>query len=63
MNTLSINGLRVLAFAAKTIPKHPDIKTREIIEFELTFVGLVGIYNPSRLESLGAVKKCSYLDW
>ena len=63
MNILSINGLRVLAFAAKTIPKDHHIKTREIIEFELTFLGLVGIYNPSRLESSGAVKKCSYVDW
>lgn len=63
MNILSINGLRVLASAAKTIPKDHDIKTREIIEFDLTLLGLVDIYNPPRLESSGAVKKCSYVDW
>jgi len=58
MNVLSGEGLRVLAFATKTIPKDHDIKTRETIESELTFLGLVGIYDPPRLESLGAVKKC-----
>lgn len=58
MNTLSGDGLRVLAFATKTIPKDHDIKARETIESDLTFLGLVGIYDPPRLESLGAVKKC-----
>jgi Ca2+-transporting ATPase len=58
MNALSSDGLRVLAFATKTIPKDYDIKNRDGIESDLTFLGLVGIYDPPRLQSRGAVKKC-----
>jgi Ca2+-transporting ATPase len=58
MNALSSDGLRVLAFATKTISKDFDIKNRDGIEADLTFLGLVGIYDPPRVESRGAVKKC-----
>ncbi|CCH43076.1 Na+-exporting ATPase [Wickerhamomyces ciferrii] len=58
MNSLSGEGLRVLAFATKTIPIDHDTTNRDTIESDLTFLGLVGIYDPPRLESLGAVKKC-----
>ncbi|KAH3669192.1 hypothetical protein WICMUC_005031 [Wickerhamomyces mucosus] len=59
MNVLSGEGLRVLALAQKTISKTSlDHKNRESVESDLTFLGLVGIYDPPRLESKGAVIKC-----
>lgn len=58
MNTLSSEGLRVLSFAQKVAPKDLDIHSREAVESDLTFCGLVGIYDPPRLESRSAVKKC-----
>ncbi|KAH3682801.1 hypothetical protein WICPIJ_006260 [Wickerhamomyces pijperi] len=59
MNVLSGEGLRVLALSQKIVPTESiDTNNRESVESELTFIGLVGIYDPPRLESLGAVKKC-----
>ena len=58
MNTMSSEGLRVLAFASRVVPSDFDISQRESVEEQLTFLGLVGIYDPPRLESRGAVKKC-----
>jgi Ca2+-transporting ATPase len=58
MTTMSSDGLRVLSFAQKVVPKSSETSNRESVESELTFVGLVGIYDPPRLESRGAVKKC-----
>lgn len=65
VDTLSSEGLRVLAFAKKTfnesqftINKDKLLKERDFVENNLTFLGLVGIYDPPRRESLAAVKKC-----
>lgn len=59
MNVLSGEGLRVLALSQKIVSKDTlDATNRESVESELEFIGLVGIYDPPRLESLGAVKKC-----
>ena len=58
MNAMSSEGLRVLSFAHKVVPGSFDITNRENVESDLTFLGLVGIYDPPRLESRGAVKKC-----
>jgi Ca2+-transporting ATPase len=58
MTTMSSEGLRVLSFAQKDVPTSFDTSNRENVESGLTFVGLVGIYDPPRLESRGAVKKC-----
>lgn len=65
MNKLSSNGLRVLAFA-KRIPndQHLGLKwqkmDRELIEKDLHFLGLIGIYDPPRPESLPSVKLCHH---
>lgn len=59
MDSFSEEGYRVLAHSTKTIPKDFDYTSnRDAIESDLIFLGLVGIYDPPRLESLGAVKKC-----
>ncbi|GMM58360.1 putative Na(+)-exporting P-type ATPase [Maudiozyma humilis] len=65
VNTLSAEGLRVLAFASKTFNDNdltPELSTkltsnREFVESELIFSGLIGIYDPPRQETAGAVKK------
>lgn len=61
MDSLSLQGLRVLAFATKTLPNDisdEDLKNRDYIESELTFQGLIGIYDPPRKETAGSVKLC-----
>jgi len=49
-------GLRVIAFAYKQIPKG-DYKKSEENEKDLTFVGLAGMRDPPRKEVKGAVQK------
>lgn len=59
MNALSSQGLRVLAFASREFnDKTDDLLDREGIESNLTFHGLVGIYDPPRTETADSVKKC-----
>lgn len=59
MDALSSQGLRVLAFASRDFDTaSEDIKDREAIESNLTFHGLVGIYDPPRLETAHSVKLC-----
>ncbi|OUT20039.1 potassium/sodium efflux P-type ATPase, fungal-type [Pichia kudriavzevii] len=65
MNSLSSQGLRVLAFATRT-PKEQGLGAewqkheRESIEQKLHFLGLIGIYDPPRPESLPSVKLCHH---
>lgn len=56
-------GLRVLALASRDAPGDIDTEKevdRNTIETELTFRGLVGLYDPPRAESAGAVKECRH---
>lgn len=61
MEALAALGLRVLALAAKdfegTVTKGEDI-SRDGIEDNLTFRGLVGLYDPPRPESAKSVRQC-----
>ncbi|EGW31410.1 uncharacterized protein SPAPADRAFT_67476 [Spathaspora passalidarum NRRL Y-27907] len=57
MNVLSSQGLRVLAFAQR-FPDSIDTSDRETIECNLTFLGLIGIYDPPRPESAKSVQLC-----
>lgn len=63
VNQLASKGLRVMALACRDI-KELDFSTiignpngRGMIECELIFLGLVGIYDPPRAESCQAVKE------
>merc|ERR1719450_835076 len=56
MAALSSQGLRVLAFATRSIDGECD--DREKVESNLTFQGLIGIYDPPREETAGSVKLC-----
>lgn len=61
MEALAAQGLRVLAFASKelTVETGSDAEyDRGDIESNLTFQGLIGLYDPPRVESAGAVKQC-----
>lgn len=60
MDALASQGLRVLAFSRKLGTNSIDYKTadRLDIETDLNFLGLIGIYDPPRPESAGAVKRC-----
>ncbi|KAF7185343.1 Calcium-transporting ATPase 3 [Pseudocercospora fuligena] len=59
-DAMATEGLRVLCLAHRRLPqdlndKHGD---RDLMEQNLEFIGLVGIYDPPRLESAGAIKRC-----
>lgn len=65
VDTLSNEGLRVLAFATKKFSEEDAskfgeklFKDRDFVESGLIFQGLIGIYDPPRPETAGAVKKC-----
>ncbi|KAH7071403.1 sodium P-type ATPase-like protein [Paraphoma chrysanthemicola] len=56
--SMANEGLRVLCIAHKTLPAGSDYSDRAIIEANLTYIGLVAIYDPPRLETKGAVREC-----
>lgn len=61
MEALASLGLRVLALASRTYDEPLDVsETLDRAKFEsgLTFLGLVGIYDPPRAESAPAVSEC-----
>lgn len=59
MDALSSQGLRVLAFASRDFDSSKDkLEDRDGIEDNLVFHGLVGIYDPPRLETAQSVKLC-----
>ncbi|KAE9966019.1 hypothetical protein BLS_007263, partial [Venturia inaequalis] len=57
---LASQGLRVLCIAHKSLIVSNSAQTadRETAEAGLHFVGLVGLYDPPRTETAGAVKQC-----
>ncbi|OLY81433.1 Calcium-transporting ATPase 3 [Smittium mucronatum] len=62
IENLAQNGLRVISLAYNEIPVPENLSghswDREYIESGLIYVGLVGIYDPPRPESLASVQKC-----
>ncbi|CZS89197.1 hypothetical protein WAI453_010355 [Rhynchosporium graminicola] len=66
MEALAAQGLRVLALASKewhdttkdTRAKEETQAPRDEVEKDLIFQGLVGLYDPPRPESQGAVQEC-----
>lgn len=57
---LASQGLRVLCIAHKFMAGATPAETadREVVESELRFVGLVGLYDPPRNETASAVRQC-----
>ncbi|KIX03336.1 potassium/sodium efflux P-type ATPase, fungal-type [Rhinocladiella mackenziei CBS 650.93] len=58
MESLAAQGLRVLALASKAYDGPTNSDARPRVESDLTFRGLVGLYDPPRPESKAAVKRC-----
>lgn len=65
MEALAAQGLRVLALASRPYDatngqkaSREDPPPREVVECNLVFHGLIGLYDPPRPESEGAVKRC-----
>lgn len=59
INSMTLDGLRVLCIAYRALPVGCDIdvNNREAIEQNLHFIGLSGLYDPPRLETRDAVLK------
>lgn len=61
MESFAGMGLRVLALASRpfeiVLKKGDDIE-RNVVECDLTFQGLIGLYDPPRPESAPAVRQC-----
>jgi Ca2+-transporting ATPase len=55
---LARQGLRVLAFALRRLPRQPDVLTAAAVEAQLTFVGFAGLIDPPRPEAADAVAAC-----
>ena len=51
-------ALRVLAFAYKELDHMPSKTEMKTIESDLTFIGMVGMIDPPRIEAKKAVEKC-----
>jgi Na+-exporting ATPase len=61
MEDFASQGLRVLALASRVAPSHLNYEKeldRNQVECDLTFRGLVGLYDPPRAESAASVKEC-----
>jgi magnesium-transporting ATPase (P-type) len=61
MNAMAAQGLRVLALASGVHNGSTDDLQeahRDEVETDLVFRGLIGIYDPPRLESVSAVRSC-----
>lgn len=52
------NGLRVLAFARRSLPPDLEVPKPETVERDLTFLGLIAMIDPPRPEAAEAVQKC-----
>ncbi|WP_459129749.1 calcium-translocating P-type ATPase, PMCA-type [Guggenheimella bovis] len=57
--SMASNALRVLGVAYKDIDSIPAELNSETLENDLTFVGLIGMIDPPRLEVKDAVKECA----
>lgn len=57
MDALSALGLRVLGFAQKSFANSASLN-RSTVESDLVFLGLIGIYDPPRLETAELVRLC-----
>lgn len=60
LEDLASEGLRVLCIASKSISADSEHKLsdRQFMESSLKLQGLVGLYDPPRVETFAAVKKC-----
>jgi len=58
VESMTAQGLRVLAFAEKRVPSHQHAIDHEDLEIGLVFLGLQGMIDPPRPEAIAAVHAC-----
>ncbi|KAL4883995.1 hypothetical protein BJY04DRAFT_20401 [Aspergillus karnatakaensis] len=62
MEALAKEGLRVLCMASReddsVIASTEEVPPRDTIEKDLVFCGLIGLYDPPRPETAGAIEEC-----
>jgi Ca2+-transporting ATPase len=58
VDAMAADGLRVLAFAIRRLPSMPVPLAPEVVERDLTFVGLAGLHDPARPEARAAIQEC-----
>ncbi|PYH87824.1 potassium/sodium eff [Aspergillus ellipticus CBS 707.79] len=60
MESLAQEGLRVLALASRESPRFDSqgLPPRDAVEKDLVFGGLIGLYDPPRPETAGAIEEC-----
>jgi Ca2+-transporting ATPase len=58
LERLAANGLRVLAYGFRTWETMPADLTPEVVEKDLTFIGMSGALDPPRPEAAAAVRTC-----
>jgi len=60
LDQLASEGLRVLCIASKVVSEKEEhlLSERSFMESKLKLQGLVGLYDPPRIETFDAVKKC-----
>ncbi|EEH50593.1 potassium/sodium efflux P-type ATPase, fungal-type [Paracoccidioides brasiliensis Pb18] len=61
MEAIASQGLRVLALAGRKFTDSPlenEEYNRDDVERDLTFRGLIGLYDPPRPETAGAIEEC-----
>lgn len=56
-NNMAEDALRVLAFAKKTLTQIPEDEDEDV-EYDLTFIGVVGMIDPPREEVKDAIERC-----
>ena len=58
-DAMAREGLRVLAVAARRLPKELEVQSADEVEQDLVFLGLVAMMDPPREEISTAVQKCN----
>jgi cation-transporting ATPase F len=58
VDSLALQGLRVLAFARRHTPEDQDSLDHEHVRDGLTFLGLQGMIDPPRVEAIASVADC-----
>ncbi|WP_448646975.1 cation-transporting P-type ATPase [Pseudomonas mohnii] len=57
-NTIAAKGQRVLAFAMRSVPPEQTVLEFEDVQGGLTLLGMVGLIDPPRPETIKAVQQC-----
>ncbi len=58
-NSLTSDSYRVICLAIKKLDEIPSSPDPDIIEQNLTFVGLLGLYDPPQSDTVEAIKTCN----